>query len=186
MSSTDTYADLVRRVEDLENARKPTLRSGRGNVWGDNFGLADALDMPRCYVAQAGTQSMANGADVVQFATISRDTDGMFSTILPTRVTIRTQGIYDVKMNVHFTAGGGGNHRQAWVRKNGGTGRFAWDQRPVNAVLGVVIGSDSITMNAGDYLEIVTEHDNGGALALAPVAGENNGAELNVTFLSTI
>lgn len=173
------------RIEDVRSSGDPSrfFPSVRSGVVDAVTGRI--LSAPRCYVACNSALLMPNGLGLVSFDLVERDNDGMWNASVPSRVTISSPGIYDTKMNVQFAAGGAGNHRQAWVRKNNGTGRFAWDQRPVSAVLGRLIASDSITMNAGDYLEIVTEHDNGGNLALAPSAFENYGASLNVYLAST-
>lgn len=147
------------------------------------MGVDRILNVPRCYVACSAANAIANGQDVLVFNLVARDTDGMFSSTSPTRVTIRTQGIYDAKWNIVYANGGGGTHRQGWIRVNGGASRFGNDIRPPNASFGRVMGSDSITLNAGDYLELITEQD-AGAWTLAPGTGYN-GAELNVTFLSS-
>ncbi len=167
MSTRETYAALN--------------QPARSNI---TRGMDRILSMPLCYVAQPGAQSIANGADVISFTTAARDTDGMFNIATPTRVTCRTQGIYDVKWNIVFAISAAGTHRQGWVSVNGGSSRFGNDIRPSVPVNGYgrVAGSDSITLNAGDYMELVTEQD-GGATTLGPAVGYN-GAELNVCLIS--
>lgn len=156
----------------------------RGNM---AFGVGRILSMPRCRVVTAAPFTFVNGAQTAVPMTLRvLDTDGMIDLAAnPTRVTIKTDGAYDVKQFMSWAASAAGNFRQAWVSLNGGTSRYAYDAAPPNATIQLLGKSDTLNLKAGDYLELVGVQDSGGNLALSSSSGQYNAAELLVTLMST-
>lgn len=161
MSTTDSYADLQRRVEDLENQRKPQLRSGRGNVWGDNFGLNDALNMPRAAVLLGANQAFAASAvnTVIWNSQIATyDTDGMWSNAANTRLTVRTAGLYLVAAQLEWDAVGAvaASTMRAFIYKSGVQVAIEGVPPVMQALVPTIMRiAWPVPANAGDYFEIL-------------------------------
>lgn len=154
----------------------------RGNVIN---GTHRILDLPRFRVARTTAQSPTNGVItqvIFDNAVAITDTDGMFD---PNRNLARvycvTAGTYDVKLSVYWevAGGGAGTQRDAWISKNGGTFRYAFNSRTPSASIYVDNhASDQIELDAGDTLEIQVYHD-GGATGTSTGGGLFNASELS-------
>ena len=100
----------------------PSQRAGTLATSADMNALANTalfLRTPPMVIAQSLTsgtgQSLTGGsATAVQYASLLRDTDGFFSTGLPTRLTVQTPGFYKVRYSIPFAVGGG--NCQVFVR----------------------------------------------------------------------
>lgn len=157
--------------------------SARANVTND---IERILSMPRCKVVQANAQAINNATNTaVTFnATADLDTDGLYNTAVTDRVTIHTQGLYDVKGHVMWPNGVGGNQRSAWIQKNGVATRYANDYAAPNAALLVALHCiDTMILFPGDYLQMFVFQDSGGVLSTSAAVG--NPVELNVCLIST-
>lgn len=171
----------------MSSVRTSIPRSIRGNVYG-SFGVGDILDKPRCRLVQTAAQSIATATvTAITFdATGNTDTDGLFNASLPTHATIRTAGMYDVKANIAWAASAAGAQRDSWLQVNGSaTPRFDFDFRAPSAGVIFCKNATSLTLNAGDYVELVGFQDSGGALLTTTEGGIHVCAELILCLIST-
>jgi hypothetical protein len=110
---------------------------------------------PSCSLWHSATQSIPNATDTaLLFDSEINDNDSMHSTTTNTsRITAQTPGTYTFFASVEF-AGNATGYRQITLIKNG-TDYLAMDNRLANAavVTRCTIGV-SVTLNAGDYVEV--------------------------------
>lgn len=133
----------------------------RGNYM---VGMDQILSMPRAQVI-CTTQNIT--ANVLSFVTwnvpsstpgaSTYDTDGMWSSATPTRLTARTAGVFLYCADVFWQDSAiAGTYRQILLWKNGASG---FGQNIVPGVTSGGIGTEQTTawpipMNAGDYVEV--------------------------------
>ena len=86
----------------------------------------------------------------------------------PTRITMEERGIVDLKGNVYIAASAAGVYRTAQIYVNGVTELAAMTIPPLSDGLSPPRVSVSVTYSAeaGDYFELFTNQDSGGALAV--------------------
>lgn len=96
----------------------------------------------------------------------------------PTRFTVPTTGIYQLAANIPWTNNGTGRRRLAW-RPNGGSITYDMQHQESTGV-DTCNGSDLISLNAGDYVEIIVSQDSGGALSVLGGTEQNASASLRL------
>jgi len=120
---------------------------------------------------------------VINFATTTHDTSGIFSVGLPTRLTVPAGVSYvrlTAQVDIQSNATG---QRIAWVRKNGADpGSNDWPYTSANAVGGSLqtvlnMVSPPLPVVPGDYFELVC-YQNSGSRLIAGLTGSN------ITFFS--
>ena len=116
-----------------------------------------------------GAQSVTSGANtIMNYATDDYDTNAFHDNVTNnSRITIPTGlgGKYIVGFSLLFAAGT--QTASGWIILNGGATRFAWQQTPNDSVNGVLlVGTDILVLNAGDYIQVQAFQNSGGALNL--------------------
>lgn len=162
------------------------LRSGRGNMWGDNFGLADALNMPRASMWRAAALAVVSGTPTsLAWDTAEYDTDGM--NVGGGRLTARTAGVYDYNTTVGFQNEAAG-YRQVHFRKNGaGVYGIVTDTSPSVVSYDYLTTSFKFTLNAGDFIDVViTSTAAGAGLSIDPATATNRVNCFQACLISTI
>lgn len=159
-----------------------------GNAGGDEYRV---LNVPRARVGQVTGAVTTNGGDMTlsfdALGDTGYDTDAMFALDTPTRLTIRSPGLYAVWQYVNFPLSGAGANRQSWVELNS-TGR-RWAFALMAPYAGQVVrcfGSDAISCNKEDFLELHAYQDSGGNLTLNNYGLTTYAAELKICLISTI
>lgn len=160
----------------------------RGNV---TSGMDRITDVPRCRVIVAGTLAIAvSGAPTkINFDTTPDfDSDGFFTAAdSTTRVTIRTAGTYDVKAFNRWGAGSAGVQRAAWVSKNNVAFKYGLHVNTFPSATATATNNiaTSMSLNAGDYLELLVLHDFGASLSTSNGGGDSVSSEMIVCLIST-
>lgn len=100
------------------------------------------------------------------------DTNSMHSTSSnPSRITIKTSGLYAVAVNIWFAANATG-YRQLWLYKNGSAlGLYVQNPSPGTGACNANL-YDEIQCVAGDYLEARAEQNSGAALNINTTSGD--------------
>lgn len=79
----------------------------------------DERGVPAALAKRTTALAIPNGVEtVVPFDTSSRDTDGMWAVAAPTRMTVKTPGLYRIDAFLHWQTNSSG-YREILVRKNG-------------------------------------------------------------------
>lgn len=130
----------------------------------------DERGAPACRLGHSAAQAIPNNVSTpVTFNTERHDTDGMHDTAVnPSRITIKTPGIYSLKAGGQFAAHATG-FRVLSIRKNGATVlsevQQDGDTGDQNALTLGVPATD-VLLAAGDYVELFAYQNSGGALNL--------------------
>jgi microcystin-dependent protein len=154
------------------------IGEGRGVVGEQSVSSA------RVYMT-AATQAVNNSVDTpVTMGAARWDTDGMWSSTNPTRLTARTPGIYDVGAVARFAVNANGD-RVVAIKVNGTVATYA-SVRAEAADYGRPTIHTQLQLNAGDYVEMVVFQSSGGALNLVgPIANEQ-GNEMWATIATPL
>lgn len=161
-----------------------TLFASRGGViQGDVY---RALHMPRAQVTLAAVASIANVApSAITFDTPIYNEDSMWAVSAGSLLTARTPGLYWVSANFAWAPSAGGTLRWTYLLKNGVGPHLGDDARgPAGANIVWCNSADYISLNAGDYVQLVAYQDTGGALATTVAVGPS--AKISMCFDSTI
>jgi hypothetical protein len=122
---------------------------------------------PYCKLHRSTNLSVPNNTlTAIPFNIETVDTDTMFSSANPTRITFTTEGDYTVVLNCTWDNNDDGD-RMAWIRKNG-TDYLAHDSRRHGGgdlFLGHSLSCDDF-FDAGDYVEAMVQHTRGTALLI--------------------
>lgn len=154
---------------DLNTIHNPTTSGVPPASWGD--GVRDNGETlarpPGCIVRRSTTQSIpdATNTAILYTATDDRDTDGYHSTSSnQSRMTVPTGmgGWYEFGGEVTYS-GLGGTNRVLQPRVNGSTSYTAitWSSTTSSTFVYPVV---PILLSAGDYVEMLTYQNSGGAL----------------------
>jgi len=120
---------------------------------------------------QTVAQSLANGDTAITFSSEDYDTDGGHSTSsLTSRYTAQTSGLYWAWGTVHFT--NANTDYAAFIRVNnsGGSGGTRVP-KPASGDALVPVIPVLVTLNAGDFVEIVARQASGGAINSSVASG---------------
>jgi hypothetical protein len=128
-------------------------------------GTGGSVPAARAYNTSA--QSIPNSTDTaLTFNTDRYDTDNIHSTTTNTsRLTAQTAGIYAVTGEVIFAGNSSGTFRDLYVRLNGTTTVVQQNTKPDAAYNTRATITTMYYLNAGDYVELMTYQDSGGALS---------------------
>lgn len=102
------------------------------------------------------------------------------------RITIKTPGLYRIHAHVRFATNASGSLREFKVQKNGDTsaGAVAQDRKGPSQVGGTYLGdSQDVLLAAGDYLELLVQHDVGAGLAVE--SDQNMATVFGVSLVAT-
>ena len=140
-------------------------RAIRGNVYG-GLGVGDILDVPRASVYRlANDPSIPNAASTpMVWDTLDYDTDGMWNSADPTKLTARTQGLYKITAWISFSGNVTG-YRQLELWRNAAYSFGHMLVLPPTVSTQLNVTSD-IVLNAGDYVTANATQTGGGALFL--------------------
>lgn len=177
MSSNDPWASLpnlsgARAVDGQSTLVEDPSRvypSGRSGVV-DSV-VARMMDVPRAFVARSSAHNVGTGGGVttIQWNTRNQDNDGMWGSTIPTRLTIKTPGEYEIVSWILWPANAT-SYRQIYLLLNGGL--YACKTEQPNTV--PTVYSQEITrliqLDAGDYIETGAAQNTGGTLTL-PATG---------------
>ena len=121
-----------------------------------------------------GQTAPTNTDTVVSYDTAIKDTNGMWSSSTPTRLTAKTPGTYI--FHGYLDAGTGAS-RYAYLRKNG-TQLIAlsYDQGDTIANEHFTLVSPPVDMAAGDYVEMAMYHDAGADRTIGSATPSGGGA----------
>ena len=142
-------------------------------VWsGPGLGIVGEQPVSFCRLQRSTALSLVSGTGtLVSWDTEVNDTDSMHDqSVNPTRITIRTPGVYAVLARAQFALSATGV-RGLSILRNGVA--VAENESTPNAT--VVHGMDvetTIACNAGDYLEVIAVQNSGGALNLNAAISE--------------
>lgn len=163
------------------DANPVNLAGGVDNIWNprtnNGFGTvsitAGVVRIPTgVSVKNSVAQSTANNAFVtLTFDTENYDSNALHSTVTnPSRLTADSFGLWMVVVSVRWTANAVGI-RTAQVLLNGTTVVASFDTAGASAVNpndAQISGNRVIQLNAGDYIELQTFQNSGGALNVQP------------------
>jgi hypothetical protein len=134
-------------------------------------------------------EGIANATQVaVPFDQVYFNTDTMFSVSQPTRLTIKTAGVWSLVANVLFAANTAGV-RQASIAKNGlwATNHFiALNVFQATTIVGIPTGLNVVgvyQLAVGDYVEFLLFQNSGGSLAA--LSRDDYGTTLSAVLLGT-
>jgi hypothetical protein len=126
---------------------------------------------PGCRVYRNTSQSIPNVTDtVLAWNAVRYDTDGMWNSGTPTRLTAQTAGRYLLGAAVTFDGSSGGGWRQVALRSSV-SARVAIGGSPARgagAGTHVVPLVTDWLLSVGEYVETYVYHDSGGALSVVP------------------
>lgn len=127
----------------------------------------DERGVPATRIRNSVNQSMPSGVEtVVAFDTEDFNTDGMHSSsVNPTRLTIKTPGLYQISAEYMFPSGPPSS-AQIFIRKNGSVELTGVDGRSVTAVAPEGTISSHVLLAAGDYIELTCYQNSGAAITL--------------------
>jgi hypothetical protein len=140
---------------------------------------------PACAAYHSAAQSIPNAtATAVSLNSEYYDTDGMHSTSTNTsRLTIATDGIYQITANILFDIGGTGM-RDLAIYKNGATQYRGSSTLNITASFFTQLSTaTTISLVAGDYVEAFVYHTQGTALN---IRGDANGVHFAATWLGQV
>jgi len=126
-----------------------------------------------CAVVRASSQSINNTTSTqINFlagATVVVDTDGMFDTSSPAKLTVKHQGLY--LLGAHVTwANNGTGRRDLYIDVNSSS--IVADRRDTATGLGTAQSvSTMVSLDVGDVIEMTVYQDSGGALDATTVGG---------------
>ncbi len=122
--------------------------------------------MPRASVWRAAAHNVATGGAYVaiEFDNLDYDTDGMWATTAPTRLTCRTSGLYAVEGWCVWPTSGT-SYRQICILKNGNAQVVRTTPPFATTVVSSWI-SAQLALVAGDYLVLGVAQNTGGVLTL--------------------
>jgi hypothetical protein len=156
---------------DLNTIHNPATGTIAPASWGDqardNFEFL--IDPPMCSVYASTAQAVATGTSTALTADSENyDSDAMHSTVSNTsRITAQEDGRYELTAMVFYAAGTGRRVTSFLVN---GTTALNGDSR-VSAVTGGAAGvtdqvsiSRTVTLTAGDYVEVRVNQNSGGNL----------------------
>lgn len=161
ISSPATDHAAVRELSKREVGALPELvRQLQGHVKG----------LARARIFHSVAQNAVAGTTVLTFDSERWDTDGMHDPAAPTKLTIVRAGTYLVFGTVAFQVDGTGSYRRASILLNGLTYIARSDRPPAPAVVRPYPSpSTAWDFVAGDYVELVAEHDATSTLTVDPV-----------------
>lgn len=122
-------------------------------------------DPPQCSVFNSAAQSVADSSTVSLTANSENyDNNSMHSTAGSTsRITFQTAGRYEVFANVNYAADSDGYRRVSFL-VNGTTTIGGQTMPAAPTVATRLSASRSVTVSAGDYIEVQVAHTAGAAL----------------------
>lgn len=119
------------------------------------------LSLPRAHVYRNSGLVIATGTDtLIPWDLAGYDNDGMWNVAVPTRITIRTAGLWHVDAWCDWPAVAGAKLMR--IRVNGGT---KFDGPITQATPNQNASSVSFQLAAGDYLEVLVNQTTGAGLA---------------------
>ena len=151
-------------------------------IMNGSTGIRDALDFlldpPGAQVRRGTAQSIPNNtATAIVFDTEDLDNDGMHSLVTnPSRLTCVTPGRYLVSGNIPYDVNAATGTREVRVVKNGAASAVAGG-RLMTAVSSATVGTTcalsalEVSLDVGDYLELVALQVSGGSLNTFAVNG---------------
>lgn len=170
MSSNDPYAhipDLAADAANIELVRSagdpsrffPSVRSGNVDAV-----TGRVLNMPRAQVYRTAVKTLGTSVLwTIEWDSEVYDTDNMWSSADPTKLTCRTPGVYRFDAQTYIAGEGSLNtYRQMYLRKNAAGQVCA---QVVCAPCGSVgVGTciplgDQIALNAGDFVTVNYAHN---------------------------
>jgi hypothetical protein len=158
------------QVYDAQGLKKTECCSGTGTGQPASQGAVAA----QAY--QANGQTIANTTNTaVKFDTLMFASPvSMYGTAQPTRLVAPQAGLYEALASVAYSTASANVPAEIWFQVNGVAGKSGDYQQHISAIAGQntsMITSFLFNLNAGDYVEVWTWHNNGSALALADGAG---------------
>ncbi len=146
-----------------------------------NSGIAFLENPPLCVMYQVGAQSIPNAAlTAIIFDTNEVDTYNGHSLITnPTRYTAQVAGWYELSGVGSFASSGGTFRLAAW-NKNGTGIAGATSLIPPNTTVGTAVPTPTreVFLALTDYVELVVEHNIGGASNTSVVAAQQSMATI--------
>jgi len=127
-------------------------------------------------VYRSTTQSINTAlSTAVSFDTEDNDTDDCWDVSAPTRLTVKHQGYYRMGGQVSFTTGGTSVYRLTIAIRKNGTIVLASDSKGtgINTLYYLEVSTGKVWMNEGDYIEIMTTQESGGALNINAADASN-------------
>ncbi|MEX2103082.1 MAG: hypothetical protein WD805_03895 [Gaiellaceae bacterium] len=144
----------------------PILRPG--SVTAASFGAIPAARAQHKDTLPVTTQAVPSGTFTkVTFDVETYDTDGMFDPAAPTRLTVKTPGVYLVTGAVRWDPNATGSRSIGIVRNDIGIAFLAADTRDAVATASTATRQNVSTvarLAAGDYVELKAEQTSGGSL----------------------
>jgi hypothetical protein len=153
----------------------PIFTYSTENGW-EQMPRMGAVTVPSAKIRRSTNQSIPNSAaTIVSLDTADHNTDTMYSGATPTRLTIKTPGLYLVSANVEWAANAVGS-RNAWIQVNGN----ALDRIVETMVDASGAGDSRLNLSqirrlsAGDYIELAVYQSSGGSLNIATTTNQSN------------
>lgn len=175
--SVSTLSDFIESVQDLiastlvagsnvtltydDTAGTITVASSGGGGGGGG-GAAVGAQVGR--LAALSTLNAAN--TIIIFDTEIKNTDGLFSSAQPTRLTIATSGWYAITCNVRWAFSSAGS-RRVYIYKNGSTYLAGAGSPASSTELSPYVCVSTVAyLDAGDYVEVMAAQSSGSTLAV--------------------
>lgn len=158
----------------------------------DNVKLTAAFGPPTQYIdlRKSANQSMANGSSVAATWDVVADQIGTGITVASSsRITVSIAGVYELAATVAWATNATGR-RHAYIIKNGinaGTGD-RWAQQQVDGDASIaprVSIAAPVVLAAGDYVEVMSRQDSGGARDILGNAAVECAFQASLLALST-
>jgi hypothetical protein len=166
------------RSVTLPYTTPPTATAGQPLSASDwNTKVRDSLEAlakpARCRVYRSAALSLANATTIaIAWDAEEWDTDAFHDLATnTTRLTAPRAGIYLVRASVYYGVAAGGVYRLAAISKNGTTEYYNTNRNGTQVSVEVI---GEVSMVAGDYIEILSYQDSGGALSLVVGKGHTD------------
>ncbi len=138
------------------------------------------------YAAGPGWVQVPNGLveKIVPWDAVTYDSDTYFDPAFPTRLAVKTRGLYSVEGQVLWADASTG-HRYIRILKNGDPLGWAMEAGAFNdGDWTPQRTTTQMVLNGGDYIELAAQQDSGATLGLVTVA--NLGPSMTITRLGDV
>lgn len=163
VANTASFADEAGYLTDMTALQAQELTGG-GNTTLHSHPAAPELTSKGARVYANANQIIPNGGDgtKLSFSTVRWDTDGLFDIADPTKLTIKTDGVYIITALIEWATSANGVRYVDILLNN--TDYIGIESRQ-GASAAIYMHATSIyTLKAGDYIEVLVFQNSGGNL----------------------